>query len=68
MFIYLFLLQLGRPIVWRDGGEGKNGRGSGRDGSLLPAIQSENLHHPASEDELLQAVAGSAVPTGSYQI
>lgn len=54
----------------RDGGEGQSGRERGADGARLPAgpVQAEKLHHPTSEDELLQAVAGGAVPTGPHQV
>lgn len=53
----------------RDGGEGESRGGSGGGGAGLPSgsIQEGKLQHPASEDELLPAVAGGAVPPGSRQ-
>ena len=70
ILFHSFGRQVGGPTVWCDGGEGESGWESGGDGTCLPAgaIQAEELHHPASEDELLQAVAGGAVPTWTHQV
>lgn len=58
--------QVGWFSVWCDGGEGTGGGDGGWDGTRLSAgrPQEEDLHYQASEDELLQAVAGGAVPAG----
>lgn len=57
--------------MWRDGGEGKSRWGSGTGGTVLPAgrqLWGENMQHPASEDELLQSVAGGVIPPGACQV
>lgn len=61
-----FRTQVGWPAVWRDGGEGSSGWERWGHGGCLSSgsIQAGKLHHPASQDELLQAVAGGSVPAG----
>ena len=57
-----------------DGEEGTRGGGSGADGASLAfllAVSSnheDKVHLPASEDELLQAMAGGALPARAHQI
>lgn len=72
--------QVGGSAVRCDGGEGESGRGVGREGAgdvpvglaecgrVWQRGESSDLHHPASEDDLLQAVAGGAVPAGPHQV